>query len=134
MNPIVSILIHVPDWRTATLWYAAAFPSPTRIHHQPDDFGHLEMDGVSIEIVNADDKVACGAAGSVVYWRVDDLPSTVRRLEALGATLYRGPLAIEGGQWMAQVRDPWGTCIGLRQVGLDKSDDCLDLHPVPSRV
>ena len=97
MNPIVSILIHVPDWRTATPWYAAAFPSATRIHHQPDDFGHLALEGVAIEIVNADDKVACGAAGSVVYWRVDDLHSTVRRLEALGARLYRGPLAIEGG-------------------------------------
>jgi len=47
----------------------------------------------------------------------------MRRLEASGARLYRGPLAIEGGQWMAQVRDPWGNCIGLRQVGLDKSND-----------
>ena len=47
----------------------------------------------------------------------------MRLLEAAGARLYRGPLAIEGGQWMAQVRDPWGNCIGLRQVGLDKSND-----------
>ncbi|MDY0831642.1 MULTISPECIES: VOC family protein [unclassified Pseudomonas] len=38
----------------------------------------------------------------------------------LGATLYRGPMKIEGGEWMCQVRDPWGNCIGLRQAGLDK--------------
>jgi len=28
--PIISILIHVPDWRAATEWYAAAFPTATR--------------------------------------------------------------------------------------------------------
>lgn len=25
LSPILSILIHVPDWRAATDWYAAAF-------------------------------------------------------------------------------------------------------------
>ena len=118
--PIISVLIHVPDWRTATVWYASAFPSAKRIHHEPDDFGHLDVEGVALEIVNADSKVACGAAGSVVYWQVEDLHQAVQRLQDLGATLYRGPLAIEGGQWMCQVRDPWGNCIGLRQAGLDK--------------
>ncbi len=26
LSPILSILIHVPDWRAATDWYAVAFP------------------------------------------------------------------------------------------------------------
>ena len=120
MKPIVSVLIHVPDWRVATQWYCVAFPLATRIYHQPDDFGHLDVEGVAIEIVNADSKVACGAAGSVVYWRVEDLPQTVQRLEKMGAILYRGPMAIDGGDRICQVRDPWGNCIGLRQLGLDK--------------
>lgn len=120
MTPIISILIHVPDWRTATNWYAKAFPGASRIYHVPDDFGHLDVDGVAIEIVNADNKVASGAAGSVVYWRVADLTQEVQHLVALGATLYRGPMEIEGGEWMCQVRDPWGNCIGLRQAALDK--------------
>ncbi|MDQ0669429.1 VOC family protein [Pseudomonas sp. NPDC087814] len=122
--PIISILIHVPDWRAATEWYAAAFPTATRIYHEPDDFGHLDVDGVALEIVNADNKVASGAAGSVVYWRVTDLLHEVQRLVTLGATLYRGPMEVEGGEWMCQVRDPWGNCIGLRQAGLDKSSNC----------
>jgi hypothetical protein len=29
-------------------------------------------------------------------------------------------MKIEGGEWMCQVRDPWGNGIGLRQAGLDK--------------
>ena len=118
--PIISILIHVPNWRAATEWYAAAFPLATRIRHDPDDFGHLDVAGVALEIVNADDKVASGAAGSVVYWGVDDLRQALLRFEALGGTLYRGPMAIEGGDWICQVRDPWGNCIGLRQTGSGK--------------
>ncbi|WLH92266.1 GNAT family N-acetyltransferase [Pseudomonas sp. FP453] len=120
LMPILSILIHVPNWRAATEWYAAAFPLATRIHHDPDDFGHLDVAGVALEIVNADDKVASGAAGSVVYWGVDDLQQALRRFEELGGTLYRGPMEIEGGHWICQVRDPWGNCIGLRQTGSSK--------------
>ena len=75
-------------------------------------------------VVNADNKVASGAAGSVVYWRVVNLHHEVQRLVTLGATLYRGPMKIQGGEWMCQVRDPWGNCIGLRQAGLDKSNNC----------
>ncbi|WP_435635237.1 hypothetical protein ACSC9U_03720 [Pseudomonas solani] len=33
----------------------------------------------------------------------------------VSAPLYRGPLALEDGDRICQVRDPWGNCIGLRQ-------------------
>jgi len=120
MSPIISILVHVGDWQAATEWYTAAFPTATRIYHEPNDFGHLDLEGVAIEIVNADNKVASGAAGSVVYWRVADIQQETQRLVALGGKLYRGPMAIEDGEWMCQVQDPWGNCIGLRQPALDK--------------
>lgn len=112
---IVSTLCHVHDWHSATLWYAQAFPQAQRIHHQPDDFGHLQLGSVALEIINADDKVACGPAGTVVYWAVADLNARLDELLALGATLYRGPMRIEGDEWLCQVQDPWGNCIGLRQ-------------------
>jgi predicted enzyme related to lactoylglutathione lyase len=64
--------------------------------------------------VQADSQVPSGAAGSVVYWRVPDFDAALTHLRACGATLYRGPREIEDGQWMCQVRDPWGNCIGLR--------------------
>lgn len=113
--PIVSVLIHVPDWRTATDWYAQAFPAARRVVHAPDDFGHLQLGAVALEIVNADAKVTAGAAGSVVYWRVADLDGERARLLALGAEPWRGPLALPEGGRMCQVRDPWGNCIGLRE-------------------
>lgn len=116
LSPIVAVMIHVPDWRTATQWYAAAFPEARRIRHAPDDFGHLQLNGVALEIVNADGKVRSGAAGSVVYWRTPDIRQAIVRLTENGATLYRGPMSLEGGEWIAQVQDPWGNCIGLRQT------------------
>ncbi|MFK0090524.1 VOC family protein [Pseudomonas sp. NPDC090755] len=115
-NQIVSILLHTRDWRAATDWYAQAFPQAERIYPASDDYGLLHLAGVALEIINEDEKVSSGASGSVVYWRVDDLRQEVQRLEALGGRLYRGPLQIEGDEWIAQVRDPWGNCLGLRQV------------------
>ncbi|MOA22893.1 Glyoxalase-like domain protein [compost metagenome] len=114
---ILSILLHVGDWRQATAWYARAFPEAKRVLPAGDDYGHLELDGVALEIVDGDEKVSSGAAGSVVYWAVQDLTAEVARLEALGANLYRGPLTLEDGDCICQVRDPWGNCIGLRQRG-----------------
>lgn len=112
---IVSILLHVPEWQSATEWYTLAFPSAQRIRHQPDDWGHLQIGTVELAIVNADEKVACGPAGSVVYWSVADIQAEITRLSELGATLYRGPMNIEHNEWMCQMQDPWGNCIGLRQ-------------------
>lgn len=114
--PIVSVLIHVPDWRAATDWYARAFVTAIRVHPETDDYGHLDVGGVALEIVQADDKVSCGPAGSVVYWSVTNLQTEIARLTGIGATLYRGPMDIDGGDRICQVRDPWGNCIGLRQV------------------
>lgn len=118
---ILSILLHVGDWRVATDWYQRAFPEAKRVLPSTDDYGHLEMGGVVLEIVNADEKVASGAAGTVVYWAVDDLDAEVLRFAGFGAPLYRGPLALEGGDRICQVRDPWGNCIGLRQRGQGRS-------------
>ncbi|WP_025126317.1 VOC family protein [Pseudomonas sp. PH1b] len=114
-SPIIAVMIHAADWRAATDWYAQAFPQARRIVHQPDDFGHLQINGIAIEIVAADAKVGQGPAGSVVYWRVADLPARLQHLTALGGRLYRGPMAIGDGEWICQVQDPWGNCIGLRQ-------------------
>lgn len=113
---LISILLHVGDWRTATDWYASAFPAAKRRYPASDDFGLLLLDGIALEIVNADSKVRSGAAGTVLYWRVGNLTGEVQRLQQLGATLYRGPLHLDEGDVICQVQDPWGNCIGLRQI------------------
>jgi predicted enzyme related to lactoylglutathione lyase len=111
---IASVMVHVPDTAEGLAWYARAFPSARRVTVESHDFQYLELGAIRIEVVQADDKVAAGPSGTVVYWQVSDLEGPLRRLLELGATLYRGPMAIENGQGMCQVRDPWGNCLGLR--------------------
>jgi predicted enzyme related to lactoylglutathione lyase len=115
MNPVAAVMIHVADVDAGFDWYQRAFPDAIRKRiNAPIDFEFLDVNGVMIEIVAADSKVGSGAAGSVVYWQVADFDAALSRLQRIGASLYRGPLAIENSQRMCQVRDPWGNCIGLR--------------------
>jgi predicted enzyme related to lactoylglutathione lyase len=112
-DPIAAVLIHVADVEACLAWYRKAFPKAA-IRCTDKGFACLAIGPIQIEIVPADEKVGSGAAGSVVYWRVEDFDSALVHMYTTGATLPRGPLAIEGGLRMCQVRDPWGNCIGLR--------------------
>jgi ribosomal-protein-alanine N-acetyltransferase len=111
---VAAVLVHVPEVEAALAWYQSAFPDAVRRRIEDFDVDSLTVGGVQLEIVPADDKVAAGAAGCVVYWRVAQFEDALAHMEAIGATLYRGPMAIEQGQRMCQLRDPWGNCIGLR--------------------
>ena len=113
-DPIAAVMIHVSDIQAGLAWYGRAFPMAVRERIDALAFEYLAIGPVMLELVPADEKVASGAAGSVIYWRVADFDGALQHFERAGATLYRGPMAIEGGQRMCQVRDPWGNCIGLR--------------------
>ncbi|RQP26886.1 glyoxalase/bleomycin resistance/dioxygenase family protein [Albitalea terrae] len=108
-------MVHVADPDAALAWYRQAFPSAVLKHvAEPHRFRCLDVDGVQLELVPADEKVGAGARGSVVYWRVTAFDEALARIVALGARAYRGPMDIEDGMRMGQVLDPWGNCIGLR--------------------
>ena len=111
---IVAIMVHVADVEAGLYWYQQAFPSAKRKSISEPFFEFLDVNGVSIEIVPADEKVSSGAAGSVAYWHVADFDFALSHMQSIGATLYRGPADIEAGKRICQVRDPWGNCIGLR--------------------
>lgn len=107
-------MVHVADVAQGLAWYEQAFASARRAVAPGSGFEFLRVGDVQLELVPADEKVASGTAGSVVYWQVADLDEALLHFRALGATLYRGPMQIEPGLGMCQVRDPWGNCIGLR--------------------
>jgi uncharacterized glyoxalase superfamily protein PhnB len=114
-KPILAVLVHVPEVERALDWYEQALPGATRRRlAEPAPLEYLDVAGVMLEMVPADEKVSNAAAGSVVYWHTPDFDASLAHLLALGATLYRGPGDIEYGQRMCQVRDPWGNCVGLR--------------------
>jgi predicted enzyme related to lactoylglutathione lyase len=110
---VAAVLVHVSEPEAGRAWYGRAFPEAQHLKLE-DGFELLQLQGTSIEIVPADEKVQSGPAGSVVYWRVQSFDEALSHLNALGAVLYRGPMNIEQGQRMCQVRDPWGNCIGIR--------------------
>jgi predicted enzyme related to lactoylglutathione lyase len=114
MSYVAAVLVHVPDVIAGRSWYQRAFPEAVAVRSQPSDFEFLQIGQTQLEIVFADEKVTCGAAGSVVYWHVEDFEQALAHLTSVGAALYRGPMKIDGDLWMCQVRDPWGNCIGLR--------------------
>ncbi|MEJ2765940.1 glyoxalase/bleomycin resistance/dioxygenase family protein [Photobacterium sp. MCCC 1A19761] len=109
-----AVLVHVPDVTRGLEWYNTAFPEAVPIYHPDFDFTVLDLNGFSLEIVQADEKVGVGKNGTVIYWSVNNLSAALARFEALGAYLYRGPIEIENGIFMCQVEDPFGNLIGLR--------------------
>lgn len=113
---VSAILIHVADVTEGIEWYAKAFPAAKRIYLDDFDFEYLLLGDICLEIVRADEKVQSGQAGSVVYWEYTDFQQALNHFQTLGATLYRGPLAIQDNLKMCQIMDPWGNCIGLRGV------------------
>jgi uncharacterized protein len=111
---IAAVMIHVPDWKEGLDWYQKAFPRAARIRLPEFDFECLELNGVRIEVVNADEKVGTGAFGIAVDWEVESFDEALEHLIELGATLYRGPATIENGRRMCKLKDPFGNLLGLR--------------------
>ncbi len=115
LRPVMAVMVHCVDPEAARAWYQRLWPRAQLVHlTEPQPFDLLLHDGVQMEFVPADAKVASGKAGSVVYWPVDDFDAQRAHAEALGATLYRGPMAIDHGHRMAQFVDPFGNLFGLR--------------------
>nr|WP_246748650.1 glyoxalase/bleomycin resistance/dioxygenase family protein [Rhizobium setariae] len=107
-------MVPVPDVKAALAWYQAVFPDAVAEVSLPSGFEFLRIGDVQLEIVPADGKVQSGSAGTVVYWWVEDFNGSLAHMQSVGGRLYRGPMEIDQGIWMCQVRDPWGNCIGLR--------------------
>jgi predicted enzyme related to lactoylglutathione lyase len=52
-------------------------------------------------------------SSTVVYLAVDDFDATRERLTEAGCVPWRGPIEIEGGRRICQLRDPFATVWGL---------------------
>ena len=113
-GPIAAVMVRVGDAEAGLRWYAEAFPEAATISDPDSEFKYLDVQGVQLEIVEADAKVSCGPAGSVVYWRTIAFDDRLAHLLGIGATLYRGPMELGDGLRMCQVNDPWGNCVGVR--------------------
>jgi len=93
-------------------WYRSFFgqePVEDSAH-----FVSFKIAGVSFDITLPDSKNPFSAGGSIGYWLVDDLAAVLKKAEALGGKLYRGPLEVsETGRSIMQIQDPFGNVIGF---------------------
>ena len=105
------VVMFVPSVRDAARWYSSVLQLP--LGCIDDNFATIDVGTAQLSFHVADAKVPAGRAGQVAYWRVASLADAMRRLEKAGATLYRGPLAIESGQGVCQFADPFGNLVGL---------------------
>lgn len=133
--PIAAVMIHVAAIGEGIEWYQSAFPESIRSTVAGCDFEILTIGGIQLEIVLADEKVASGPSGTVIYWKVPELTSALSRMQRIGAKLYRGPMEIEDGLNICQVQDPWGNCLGLRgPVNVSVSKEGESLCPKLARL
>ncbi|OWH84817.1 glyoxalase [Vibrio cholerae O139] len=103
MNPS-AVLVHVPDVAKGLEWYKKAFPEAVPVYHHDFDFTALDLNGFSLEIVQADKKVGAGKSGTVVYWSVDNLCVAPANFEELGASLFVDQWKLKMGFQCAKLR------------------------------
>ncbi len=51
--------------------------------------------------------------GAILYWHVDDVTGTLKRLKELGATAFEPPTQRGEGFHTASVMDPFGNILGI---------------------
>ena len=83
---------------------------PAYVEFRIGDYQH-ELGIVNARFVPHDR--AGKAAGTVVYWHVDDVRGSFERLLALGATVYEEPIERGPGFVPASVIDPFGNVLGV---------------------
>jgi predicted enzyme related to lactoylglutathione lyase len=105
------VLMFVPSVREAAEWYSAVLQLPASF--DDENFAAISVGSAQLCFHLADAKVPAGRAGQVAYWRVSSLIDASAKFKLAGASLYRGPLAIDSGQGICQFADPFGNVFGL---------------------
>lgn len=114
MGPTIDgLMFVVEETEVARAWYGELFEVAPQ-HLEEFDFWYLDVGGFVVEFLPADAKSQPGVNGQVCYWAVDSFDAFVERATGMGAVLYRGPIDIEEGRRMAQLRDPFGNVLGVR--------------------
>ena len=97
-------------------WYGALLGLPVHLDVSATGavYAWVDVAGVELGFHPADEQRNPRGGSPVVYWHVMDVDEARARLLDAGCTHHRGPLVIEAGvRRIAQVRDPFGTIIGI---------------------
>ena len=109
-----AVMLFAEDTHAVAAWWAAFGAEQVEVAEAPQgDFVFFEVDGVEIGVHLADRRKNPICGSPVVYWSVPSVGAVREQLLALGASPHRGPLAVDSGRSMCQLRDPFGNVFGL---------------------
>jgi predicted enzyme related to lactoylglutathione lyase len=108
-------MVFADDPEVSARWWGETLGAPVKLDVAGTGavYAWIEVAGVELGFHPADDDRNPRGGSPVVYWQVDDVDQVRERLLAAGCAHHRGPLVIEPGRRIAQVRDPFGTVFGL---------------------
>ena len=117
LRGIAQVVVFVDEPPASTRYWAELLGAP----HQLDEgvplielpFAELFFHPADRELSPSGEEKNPHGASTVVYLSVDDFEAARDRLLAAGCEPWRGPLEIEEGRTICQVRDPFGTVWGL---------------------
>jgi predicted enzyme related to lactoylglutathione lyase len=118
---VVEVMYFVPDRKVAANWYSQLLDLPITYLDEPEHY-FICTGAQDIWFSLADSKVPNGAAGHVAYWRVQDSNAARARSDEMGAQLHRGPLDRGDGEFMCQMKDPFGNLFGLVGPSMNQTD------------
>ncbi|MDR4324958.1 VOC family protein [Bacillus pseudomycoides] len=116
LRGLTTVSFWTDDLEAAKKWYAELlgiepyFERPVYAEFRLGDYQH-EL-GL-IDSRYAPDGSVNGPAGALVYWHVDDVTATFKRLLSMGAKEYEAPTERGEGFITASVVDPFGNILGI---------------------
>ena len=108
-------MLFAEDTHAVARWWAAAF-GVERLEVEPHpqrDFVFFDASGIEFGVHAADHNKNPVGGSPVVYLSVSSVSKTREQLIEHGATAHRGPLVVDEGRSICQLRDPFGNVFGL---------------------
>ena len=117
LRGIATISLWAADHNAAVKWYRELLG--TEPYFERPGYAEFRIGDYQTEVGIIDSKYAPhitfpkGAAGVVVYWHVDDVQKTLKRVQSLGAKQLEAPQDRGHGFITATVVDPFGNILGI---------------------
>lgn len=123
LRALSTVSFYAPDLGEAARWYGELlgiepyFSVPGYIEFRIGDFQHelgiIDSAYAGTALAKTPAPETTGPAGAIVFWQVDDLPTTLGRLLSMGATEHDSPRDRGEGFITASVIDPFGNILGI---------------------
>ena len=109
LRRVERIVFFVAEVELAVAWYEQILAGQVDRSGLPT----VVVGDVQLGFHPADGKTPQGVGGTVPYCGVDSLDAVAKKFVGGGAAVHRGPLEIEDGRRICQIRDPFGNVFGL---------------------